>query len=726
MHRLLLSLFLLNAAGAWAQESYVVTPVDLVPMGQDYAPVLVDSSVVMCSLRERDGLVSYRNAETEDPFSDLYSFTWDGQRAGTPTLLSEALTTPLNDGPASFSMKGTTVCFTRNQSSAKGKAKKDDDRLGLFFSALIDGQWSTPVPFDYNSDVYNLMHPAFSPDGQHLYFASDMPGGAGGTDIYRSELNPEGWSIPTNIGGMVNSENNELFPSVTAKGALYFSSNREGGFGKLDILQVTANGKGWNTPTHLPPPINSPGNDLGYTSFATDRSGFFSSDRDGSDRIYSFRRTVPLFANCAEQQDNNYCYSFREPDLQTIGALPLHYEWDLGDGSKEDGGTAEHCYKGAGRYVVQLNLVDNATGQVFFNEATYELVIDDIHQAYVTCADSLRSGRDEVMDATHSYLPEQSIEEYHWDFGDGRFGEGRSIAHDWNTPGEYLVKLAVLGVRNGTDRVEAHCVTKRINVIKRFEDMPDAAIASSYQDATGKTHDFNFQALPFDQFSMTVQDNSDVRFSVEIFASKDRISLNDPRFTEIRKLYPVFERYDAVRGEYTYSVGKAETLAEMYEVYKKVMEYKFLDAEVVAIHPEKVTDLSALALLNEQDLHNSLVRASTVLFDNGKASFSPAFEPQLDKVLDLLLDHPQLSVVIEAHTDAVGSSASNFKLSQLRAQSILDYLAKGGAQTEHLVPVGHGENHPIADNANNEGRAQNRRVEFRLVMRDEQAYERRK
>jgi len=90
----------------------------------------------------------------------------------------------------------------------------------------------------------------------------------------------------------------------------------------------------------------------------------------------------------------------------------------------------------------------------------------------------------------------------------------------------------------------------------------------------------------------------------------------------------------------------------------------------------------------------------------------------------LLKKHPGLSVVIEAHTDATGSNASNLQLSQARAQSILDYLVQGGAAIDHLVPIGHGENAPIATNTTSRGRALNRRVDFRLVMRDEQAYTR--
>lgn len=723
---LLLPLLALSALIARAQESYVVAPVDLTPAGHDYAPVLRDSTVVMCSLREREGLVSYRDAVTDDPFSDLYAFTWDGEHASTPKLLGEELTTPFNDGPAAFSMGGNTICFTRNQSDPKGKTVKDDDRLGLFFSAFENDRWTAPVAFAYNSAAYNVMHPAMSTDGTRLYFASDMPGGSGGVDLFVSELGPSGWGVPKNLGRTVNSEANDMFPSIGANGKLYFSSNREGGLGKLDLYCTELKGRTWSSPMALPAPMNSAGNDIGYTSFPSDRSGFISSDRQGGDRIYSFRRVVPYFTDCVPQQENNYCYAFNEPEKNLIGSLPLHYRWDMGDGEHIEGARAEHCYKGPGRYHVDLDLIDNATGEIFFSAASYELTIDDVHQPYITSADSLRSGRKEGMDALHSYLPEQTMEEFHWDFGDGDQGDGRAITHNWSVPGEYTIKLAVLGVDKDDASIVSHCITKTVVVIKRFDDVADAPVFASYKDAAGDVHDFNYQALPFDQFSMAVQNNEDVRFSVELFASKERLSLNDPRFEEIRKIYPVYERYDPVRGVYAYTVGQAKDLAGMYEVFKKVMELKFLDAEVVAIHAEKVTDLSALALLNDQDLNNSVVRASTVLFDNGKATFTKAFEPQLEKVLDLMTEHPQLSVVIEAHTDANGGDDFNLKLSQQRAQSILDFFAQHGADTGRLVPIGHGENHPIADNKTADGRAQNRRVEFRLTMREDQAYEKRK
>lgn len=713
------------ASIAVAQESYVVSPVDITPLGVDFAPTLLaDSTVVMCSLRDR-GTVVYRNSRTEDPFSDMYTFKWDGDRASSPRLLSENLSTALNDGPAAFSKDGNTICFTRNQSTVEENKYREDDRLGLFFATKVNGVWSAPVPFDYNSKVYNSMHAALSQDGQQLFYASDMPGGFGGTDLYRCQREDDGWSIPLNLGREVNGPGSELFPFVAPDGVLYFSSSREGGSGGMDLYSCHPQGNHWTSPEALPSPMNSAGNDIGYTSFGTDRSGFFSSDRDGTDKIYSFRRTIPLFGSCNEQLENNYCYSFAQPGNNMIGDLPIHYRWTLGDGTKVDGEKAQHCYNGAGHYIVALDLVDNASGEVFFEQASYELVIEDIVQPYITCSDSLRSGRNEVLDATHSVIPDQTKEEYHWDLGDGTTAEGPVIKHDWNVPGDYVVKLAVLGVKRGSRYLAVQCVTKHITVIKRFEDSQDGGVFAQYQDASGKMHDFNYQVLPFDQFSMAVKENEDARFTVQLFASKARISLDDPRFTEIRKFYPIFERYDPVKGEYTYSVGQAKNLKEMYDVFKKVLELKFMDAEVSVVHTEKVTDLSALSLLSEQDMNNSVVRASTVLFETGKATFSRDFEVALNKIVKLMADHPQLNVVIEAHTDANGSGDANFKLSQHRAQSIMDYLISKGSMAERLVPVGHGENHPIADNKSADGRAKNRRVEFRLVMHEEQANEQR-
>jgi outer membrane protein OmpA-like peptidoglycan-associated protein len=133
-----------------------------------------------------------------------------------------------------------------------------------------------------------------------------------------------------------------------------------------------------------------------------------------------------------------------------------------------------------------------------------------------------------------------------------------------------------------------------------------------------------------------------------------------------------------------------------------------------------------LELLSTRELDRTVVRSSTVYFDKGRSTFGKNFEPQLNKLLEVLDRHAQLSIVIEAHTDATGREDYNLSLSQKRAQSIMEYLVARGVQAERLVPIGHGENNPIASNLTEDGRGLNRRVEFRLQVQGDQAYERRR
>lgn len=722
VHILLLAIAGLTGGRATAQELVELRPLHIQGDAADFAPVIVDSSFVFCSLRERitESVVEYTDAGTGERLSDLYRVRFIDGRPGRAFLLGEALTTEMNDGPATFTDHGDVICFTRNQTRAKklGNVKAKNDHLGLFFSRREKGDWSEPIPFEHNSSAYSIMHAAYSADGRTLILASDMPGGSGGTDLYRCDLVDGRWSTPKNLGPGVNSPSNELFPFLQAGGRLYFSSNREGGLGGLDLYAAEAQQETWGNPVALAEPFNSPGNDLGYTAWPTDRAGLFSSDRDGIDRIYRFNRTIAPFTDCAPQKENNYCYAFKEDGRPIEAGLPLRYAWDLGDGTIVPSLEARHCYKGEGRYIVKLNLVDTISNDVFFTEAVYGLLIENIHQSYINTLDSTRAGRPVELDAFHSHLPEWTVEDWRWDLGDGTIEEGRRLSHTWKEPGEYVVKLDAIGAPDADGNVRHHCVTRTIQVIQRFKDVTDETVYTAYTDGTGVTREFTYQALPFDQFDLAMQDGEDVQFTVELFSSKERLNLNDPRFMEVKKHYPVFERFDPKRGVYTYSVGEAKDLKEMYEVYKKVKQLQFLDAEVMVIEEEKLTDMSQLALMDLEELNNTKVRVNNVLFDFDKATIRKEFETQLEQVKNLLYEHADLDLVIEAHTDDKGKADYNMKLSQKRAQAISDWLSARGVDPARLTAIGFGEDHPVTSNQNELGRSQNRRVEFRMALRN--------
>jgi len=217
---------------------------------------------------------------------------------------------------------------------------------------------------------------------------------------------------------------------------------------------------------------------------------------------------------------------------------------------------------------------------------------------------------------------------------------------------------------------------------------------------------------------------ADATFSVELFASKQRMSLDDPRFVEIKKHYRVMERFDPVRAVYTYSVGETKDMEELYVVFKKVKELQFMDAEVHQLQIEKLMDLSALDFASLQELNHAKLRTNAIHFEYKSAELGPGSDLILEQLIGLLRQHPEVKLVIEAHTDDIGSRSYNIDLSQQRAQSVQNYLESHGISADRLVPVGHGKNQPIASNKTEDGRSQNRRVEFRMTVEGgDQAFE---
>ena len=703
------------------QEQYEVFPTDIRPAAEDFAPVRWKNAVVFCSLREQDGIIDHRDARTGKPLADLYRVELDDLGHGKAELLSEAITSPVNDGPASFNADGDLVCYTRNRTIPKrlGNMNARMDHLGLFFSRLENGAWSAPEPFEHNSDRYSVMHASLSADGMELVFASDMPGGQGGTDLYRSSLRNGSWTEPENLGPTINGPSNEVFPFLHPDGTLYFSSDRPGGAGRLDVLKADASG---GAPVFMPPPVNSAGNDLGFTTDAQHLHGLMSSDRDGLDRILRVRRSLAPFKDCPEQVMDNFCYAFKEEQDLLDPSLPLAYRWDLGDGTVIQGPEAHHCYEAPGTYTAQLDVIDTETGELFLTQGTRTVQVERQRQAFILAPDTVRTGRAVDLDAGSSNLTDTDVDHYRWDLGDGGRSEGSVIRHAFRTPGIYTLKLEAVGRPGPDGRLEARCSSRRIVVMDRYKEEEDGVVVVTYQDARGLVRSFAYQELPQDEYALTEEELQDAQFTVELFASTERVALSDPRFLEIRKHYPILERFDPVRGKYTYSVGEAKDLAEMYAIYRKVKELQFMEAEVMMIHPEKLTDMSDLAFLTAQDLNRSLVRASNILFGYRDTTVMDAYLPTLDTIITTLNNFPELELVIEAHTDDVGGDDYNLALSQGRASSVEAHLLEKGIAATRIRGIGFGEQHPIANNSEAEGRRLNRRVEFRFhVKREEQA-----
>ncbi len=202
-----------------------------------------------------------------------------------PEPVEGELNSELDEGIVSFSPDGSTMYLSLAQ-----RSPNSDTGVGIYTSQRSDASWSKPVKFEITADTLSSYgHPAVSPDGQWLYFTSDMPGGSGGKDIWRINLKERVGSLE-NLGEWINTPGDEVFPYMRTDSVMYFSSDGRPGYGGLDIYraEMTKSG-GWNV-TNMGIPVNSASDDFGIT-FGDGESGFLSSNRGdarGYDHIYSF------------------------------------------------------------------------------------------------------------------------------------------------------------------------------------------------------------------------------------------------------------------------------------------------------------------------------------------------------------------------------------------------------------------------------------------------------
>jgi hypothetical protein len=322
-------------------------------------------------------------------------------------------------------------------------------------------------PFKYNSPDYDLGQPAVSSDGKYLFFASNMPGGQGGSDLFYCELVNGEWSSPVNFGPGINSPGTDNFPYYHPSGRLFFTSNRSDGIGNLDIYFTLLSDEKWEEPVLLPEPINSTSDDFSIAAQGDLQKGYFSSNRRKSDDIYSFVSTIIRKQECVEISPNSYCYRFVEENSAKFDTLPFRYDWKFGDGEQASGVVVEHCYNGPGTYVVQLDVANLITKEISYNEKTDTLVVTKIEQAYISGPDSISAGLRIILDADETNLPGWKIAQYYWNFGDETIAIGNRVDKTYMKPGIYNVQLIVSSEPEQGRLARETCVSKNILIFNK-------------------------------------------------------------------------------------------------------------------------------------------------------------------------------------------------------------------------------------------------------------------
>ncbi len=275
---------------------YNITHLDINSEQQDFGTAYYQDQIVFASTRTGVKGVKRTYNWNNLPFLDLYIANTDGKQLSEVKQLKKALNNKMHEGPASFSKDGKLMAFTRN--NYEDKSSKETINLELFFAVKYDdGEWSDPKAFKLNNKEYSVGHPCLSSDGKTMYFVSDMPGGAGGTDIYKiTKVDDNIWGEPENLVN-INTEGNEMFPFFhEGQKILFFASNGHLGLGGLDVFLAPEVG-GFSSVINAGFPLNSKADDFALIVDGEMKKGYFSSNREtgkGDDDIYSFEFLKPF------------------------------------------------------------------------------------------------------------------------------------------------------------------------------------------------------------------------------------------------------------------------------------------------------------------------------------------------------------------------------------------------------------------------------------------------
>jgi outer membrane protein OmpA-like peptidoglycan-associated protein len=264
--------------------------------GVDFAPAYYENGIMFVTGRSKNG----PRDEDDNPYTEFYFAPFDPN--GDPAAPSkfefdERKKSALQDGPLCFTRDFKTSFYARtnNKDGVRKASKKGVSKMKIYetHSEVPDPDWSKPVELPFNSDEYNCVHPSLSPDGTKLFFASDMPGGFGGYDLYVVDRHVDGtWGTAVNLGSVINTEKNDLYPFISFQNTLFFASNgRSDSFGGLDLYYVS---NPLNKPegvVNMNEPFNTDKDDKSLIIDPDGKTGFFSSERAkgyGKEDIYSF------------------------------------------------------------------------------------------------------------------------------------------------------------------------------------------------------------------------------------------------------------------------------------------------------------------------------------------------------------------------------------------------------------------------------------------------------
>ena len=260
----------------------------------DMGIVQLKNGFVFCSSRPTNSVIERKHSWTNQLFLNLFYCETVNENWSTPIIFSPEIKSKFNLGPLCFSNKSKDLWLTENYTDKDQLSSEKKFKLKIVHYKLIDSKWTKQKDFIFNNSDYNVAHPAVSEDGNTIYFSSNKPGGFGGMDIYVSHKTKKAWSTPINLGPQINTIGNEVFPTLLSDGTIYFSSDGLLGIGGLDLYFTKNVNENYLEPINVGAPLNSCSDDFHLIYDNKNKCGYLSSNRINNgfnDDIFKFVKT---------------------------------------------------------------------------------------------------------------------------------------------------------------------------------------------------------------------------------------------------------------------------------------------------------------------------------------------------------------------------------------------------------------------------------------------------
>ncbi len=276
----------------------------------DYETAFYKNEIVFTSAKDTGGIVSKKHNWNNQSFTNLYSASKSEENnLGTPEKFSKSVASKYHESTPAFTKDGNIMYFTRNNylNGKKGKNAEQTILLKIYRAKREGDKWTNIEELPFNKNNYSVAHPALSDDEKTLYFASDMPGTLGASDIFKVSINTDGsFGTPENLGNKINTEARETFPFISKNNELYFASDGHPGLGGLDVFVTELKDDGTvGSIKNIGEPVNSSMDDFAFIIDTKSKRGFVSSNRKednlGYDDIYKFLEIAAIPKDCEQQ-----------------------------------------------------------------------------------------------------------------------------------------------------------------------------------------------------------------------------------------------------------------------------------------------------------------------------------------------------------------------------------------------------------------------------------------